>query len=136
MILRAARNLRGKAILYADTVTGSMQAAIAETDRRRAKQVEYNLKHGITPRSVIKKITDIMEGARGEDADRRNRRGAKGGAVAEQRIDYAALSPEQLAAKLKKLEAQMFKHAQDLEFEDAARVRDEIKKVKAAGFMA
>jgi excinuclease ABC subunit B len=133
---RAARNLRGKAILYADTMTGSMKAAIAETDRRRAKQVEYNERHGITPRSIVKRITDIMEGARGEDADKRNRRGGKSSAVAEPRIDYAALSPEQLAAKLKKLEAQMFKHAQDLEFEEAARVRDEIRKVKAAGLMA
>jgi len=133
---RCARNLRGKAILYADTMTGSMQAAIAETDRRRAKQVEYNVKHGITPRSIVKKITDIMEGARGEDADKRNKRGGKGAAVAEPRIDYAALSPDQLATKLKKLEAQMFKHAQDLEFEAAAKIRDEIKKVRAAGFMA
>ncbi len=134
---RAARNLRGKAILYADVVTGSMRAAIAETDRRRAKQVEYNERHGITPRSIVKKITDIMEGARA-DAEAEKRGGKRGarGAVAEPRIDYAALSPEQLAAKLKKLETQMFKHAQDLEFEEAARVRDEIRKVKAAGFMA
>src|ERR1035441_4168385 len=61
---RAARNLNGRAILYADTMTGSMQRAIAEIDRRRAKQVEFNVEHGITPRSIIKPVTDIMEGAR------------------------------------------------------------------------
>ena len=137
---RAARNLRGKAILYADRVTDSMRRALEETDRRRQKQVEYNLTHGITPRSIVKAVTDVMEGAREPAANEvpaadtaRGRKRAVG--VAEPRVDYAALSPEQLGAKLKKLEDQMFKHAQNLEFEEAARVRDEIRKIKAQGLL-
>jgi len=127
---RAARNLRGKAILYADRMTRSMQAAIEETDRRRQKQIEYNLEHGITPRSVAKPIVDIMEGARAEPAAERKR--GKARAVAEEGEDYAALSPSQLAAKLKSLEQRMYQHARDLEFEEAARVRDQIRKLKEA----
>ena len=127
---RAARNVRGKAILYADSVTRSMKAAIEETDRRRAKQVEYNEQHGIVPQTIVKRVTDIMEGAR-EASDEKGRGKGKRGAVAAQaRIDYRSLSPEQLAAKLKKLEQQMYRHAQDLEFEEAGRVRDEIKRIK------
>ena len=134
---RAARNLRGKAILYADTMTGSMKAAIGETDRRRARQVEWNAEHGVTPRTVEKKIVDIMEGARADaDGDGGARRG-RGGArkVAEPTIDYTLLDPQQLSAKLRKLESQMYKHAQDLEFEAAARVRDEIRRIKAQGLL-
>ncbi len=129
---RAARNLRGKAILYADRVTRSMQAAIDETDRRRHKQVEYNREHGITPTSVTRKITDIMEGARSDaDSERRGRgRTARGARIAETRADYANLSPAEVASQLRKLEARMYKHAQDLEFEDAARVRDEIHRLR------
>jgi excinuclease ABC subunit B len=128
---RAARNVRGKAILYADTVTRSMQAAIDETDRRRRKQVEYNLEHGITPTTIVRAITDIMEGARGEDAERRGRV-RKGGAraVAEPETDYTTLTTAQATALLKKLESRMYKHAQDLEFEDAARLRDEIHRLR------
>jgi excinuclease ABC subunit B len=132
---RAARNLRGKAILYADRMTESMRNAIGETDRRRAKQVEYNIEHGITPKSVVKKITDIMEGARADaEAEKQGRqtRGGKSGTrnVAEPRTDYAALSPDKLAAELKKIEARMYKHAQNLEFEEAARARDELHRVR------
>ena len=130
---RAARNLRGKSILYADQMTKSMRAAIDETDRRRAKQVEYNLAHGITPKSVVRKVMDIMEGARAEaDGDRTRGRGRGAGArrVAEAVADYRTLSPEQIAATIRKLEAQMYKHAHDLEFEDAARVRDEIHRIR------
>ncbi|HEY6893510.1 MAG TPA: excinuclease ABC subunit UvrB, partial [Rhodanobacteraceae bacterium] len=136
---RAARNLRGKAILYADVMTKSMKAAIEETDRRRNKQVEYNLEHGITPKSVVKKITDIMEGARAEaDGERgkgRGRGGSRGLRVAEPTTDYRALSPEQVASTIRRLEAQMYKHAQDLEFEDAARVRDEIHRIREQGLI-
>ena len=125
---RAARNLRGTAILYADRVTRSMQAAIDETDRRRAKQVEYNVEHGITPKSVVRKVTDVMEGARAEGESERGR--GRGRRVAEPAVDYSRMSPQQLSSKLRQLEAQMYKHAQDLEFEDAARLRDEIHRVR------
>ncbi|HEY6544109.1 MAG TPA: helicase-related protein, partial [Dokdonella sp.] len=125
---RAARNLRGTAILYADRVTRSMQAAIDETDRRRAKQVEYNTEHGITPKSVVRKVTDVMEGARAEGESERGRGRAR--KVAEPAVDYSRMSPQQLSSKLRQLEAQMYKHAQDLEFEDAARLRDEIHRIR------
>jgi len=133
---RAARNLRGKAIMYADRITNSMRAAIDETDRRRQKQVEYNLAHGITPKSIIKKITDIMEGARADAANERDQsRGKAGRRVAEPVMDYSLLSPERLAVELKKLEAKMYKHAQNLEFEDAARTRDELHRARTQGFI-
>ena len=133
---RAARNLRGTAIMYADRITNSMRAAIDETDRRRQKQVEYNLAHGITPKSIIKKITDIMEGARADAANERDQsRGKAGRRVAEPVMDYSLLSPERLAAELKKLEAKMYKHAQNLEFEDAARTRDELHRARTQGFI-
>ena len=120
---RAARNINGKAILYADRVTGSMQRAIGETERRRAKQIIYNEKHGITPRTIRKAVADVMEGAYAGGVP-----GAKRYAkVAEEVAEYAALSPEMLARKVKKLEKQMYQHAQNLEFEEAARVRDQIR---------
>ncbi|WP_018974842.1 excinuclease ABC subunit UvrB [Rudaea cellulosilytica] len=135
---RAARNLRGKAILYADRITDSMKRALDETDRRRQKQIDYNLEHGITPKSVVKKIADIMEGARHDAEAERAVRRTKSGAlrVAEESVDYSVLAPDQLAAKLKKLEAQMYKLAQDLQFEEAARVRDELQRVKALGLLS
>jgi excinuclease ABC subunit B len=131
---RAARNLRGKAILYADQMTRSMKAAIEETDRRRAKQVEYNAEHGIVPRSTVRPIVDILEGARDAANDEPTRRG-KGRRVAEPAEDYRSLSQAQIAARLKALETRMYQHARDLEFEDAARLRDEIHKLKAAALV-
>ncbi|MBP3973853.1 excinuclease ABC subunit UvrB [Pseudoxanthomonas spadix] len=131
---RAARNLRGKAILYADRVTRSMKAAIEETDRRRAKQVEYNAEHGIVPRSTVRPIVDILEGARDAANDEPTRRG-KGRRVAEPVEDYRSLSQAQIAARLKALETRMYQHARDLEFEDAARLRDEIHKLKTAALV-
>jgi len=129
---RAARNLRGKAILYADRITRSMQAAIDETDRRRQKQVEYNEAHGIVPQSVARPITDILEGAHEESASRSGGKGKAARRVAEVEADYAVLAPAQLAARIKALEQQMYQHARDLEFEDAARVRDRIRQLKEA----
>ncbi len=123
---RAARNLHGKAILYADRMTNSMQRAIDETDRRRQKQVEHNQLHNIEPRSVQRAVMDIMEGAHA-GAPGSPRQFAK---VAEEVLQYQALSPEKLAQKLKQLEQQMYKHARDLEFEEAAQVRDEIKRIQ------
>ncbi|MGN6222748.1 excinuclease ABC subunit UvrB [Pseudoxanthomonas sp.] len=127
---RAARNLRGKAILYADKMTRSMQAAIDETSRRREKQLEYNTEHGITPKSVAKPIVDILEGARTDAGETRSGRGKR--RVAEDRADYAVLDPAQALARIKTLEQEMYQHARDLEFEDAARLRDEIRKLKEA----
>ncbi|GAB2557905.1 excinuclease ABC subunit UvrB [Rhodanobacter koreensis] len=128
---RAARNVRGKAILYADTVTRSMQAAMDETARRREKQMAWNEQQGIVPTTIVRRIADIMEGARSEAGNRRGSKSSRGRtAVAEQAADYVGLNTQQAAAMLKKLEAQMYKHAQNLEFEDAARLRDQIHQLR------
>ncbi|SCZ49185.1 excinuclease ABC subunit UvrB [Thiohalomonas denitrificans] len=123
---RAARNVHGKAILYADRITGSMRRAIDETDRRREKQVAYNEAHGITPKGIQKAVRDILEtgypGAPGTA-----KRYAK---VAEEVIKYASLSPAEFRQTLKELEEKMYQHARNLEFEEAAKVRDEIHKLK------
>ncbi|HUW52851.1 MAG TPA: excinuclease ABC subunit UvrB [Rhodanobacter sp.] len=127
---RAARNVRGKAILYADQVTRSMQAAMDETARRREKQMAWNRAQGITPTTIVRRIADIMEGARSEAGNRRGSKAPRGRAVAEPAGDYGGLNAQQAAGMLKKLEAQMYKHAQNLEFEDAARVRDQIHQLR------
>lgn len=119
---RAARNIHGKAILYGDRITGSMLQAIDETNRRRAKQQDHNLRHKITPQSVRKAIADIMEGAH-PGAPTQPRHYAK---IAERTTDYARLSPEQLSKKLQAMEKQMYEHARNLEFEQAAILRDHI----------
>ena len=125
---RAARNVRGKAILYADSITRSMKVALDETARRREKQVEYNAEHGIVPTSIKREIMDVMEGARSAPAPGEKK--GRGARVAEPAEDYAALSPAQAQARIASLEQRMYQHARDLEFEDAARVRDEIRRLK------
>ena len=123
---RAARNAHGKAILYADRITGSMERAIGETERRRARQMAYNEAHGITPTTITKAVADIMEGAYAPGAA-----GARRFAeVAEEVAEYAGLSPEQLAREVRKLEKQMQQHARDLEFEEAAKLRDRIRLIQ------
>ena len=126
---RAARHVRGKAILYADKITGSMQRAIDETERRRAKQVEHNTLHGLTPTGIIKSVADIMEGAYAGTA--KNKRGKK---VAEGLASYdisdAPVAIRDVAKELKRLEEKMYQHARNLEFEEAAQVRDEIGKLR------
>ncbi len=109
-----------KAILYADVRTGSIQRAIAETDRRRAKQIEFNAQHGITPRSIVKAVGDVMEGARS----------VQDGSSRDSGADYSLLPPEQAVKRMKKMEAEMMKLARNLEFEQAARLRDEIQKLR------
>ncbi|HMB56423.1 MAG TPA: excinuclease ABC subunit UvrB [Arenimonas sp.] len=132
---RAARNLRGKAILYGDRITNSMKIAIDETDRRRAIQVEYNRKHGIVPKSITREIMDVMEGARSTDGESGRGRD-KQRRVAEAGSDYVILDPTKLAAKLKQLESQMYQHARDLEFEQAGKIRDEMQRLRAASLQA
>ncbi|MCG8099241.1 MAG: UvrB/UvrC motif-containing protein, partial [Candidatus Thiodiazotropha taylori] len=129
---RAARNANGKAILYADQVTGSMRRAIDETERRRAKQQQYNEANGITPQTILKSIADIMEGA--YPGAQMNAKGyAK---VADQEAEYAQMTPKQMAKRVQQLEEQMYRHAQDLEFEEAARIRDQIKDLQQKGLIA
>jgi len=123
---RAARNANGKAILYADRITGSMERAIGETERRRAKQVAYNQAHGITPQTIRKAVADVMEGAYAGHVPSA-RTFAR---VAEELAEYAGLSPEMLSQKVRKLEKQMYQHARNLEFEEAARVRDQIRHIQ------
>lgn len=118
---RAARNVNGRAILYADKITGSMQRALEETERRRNKQIEYNIEHNITPKGISKSISDVMEGMSS------TKRTSK---VAEKKKNYVTLSPDQLAKQIKLLEKQMITHAQNMEFELAAKVRDELLEIK------
>ncbi|MCY4453293.1 MAG: excinuclease ABC subunit UvrB [Immundisolibacterales bacterium] len=126
---RAARNINGTAILYADARTDSMSRAIGETDRRRSRQVDYNREHGVTPRGIRKAVTDIMEGARhGPAAHPR-----KFAQAAKTLVRDAAIGRDELDARIAELERRMFKHADDLEFEEAARIRDRIQQLQAAG---
>jgi len=118
---RAARNAEGKVIMYADGITGSMERAIAETDRRREKQIEYNKTHGITPETIRKNVEDILQGTYKGDADM-----ARVTATVEK-----ALVGANLAAHLEGLRKQMMKAAENLEFEEAARIRDEIHRLEA-----
>ena len=133
---RAARNLRGRAILYADNMTGSMERAINETARRRDKQLAFNEANGVVPKGIEKSVRDILEGARRMPT---KARGAREARVAEQRASYASevvnMTPAALSRKLAELENKMTEHAKNLEFEDAAAVRDEIAEIKQLAFV-
>lgn len=128
IIGRAARNLHGRAILYADKMTGSMQRALGETDRRRKIQEDYNKQHNITPKGIQKAVKDIIEAAREESPYAMG--GAKVQHIAEQAAPYLSMSPQQLAKHIKMLEAKMYQHAKNLEFEQAAQIRDEIEHIR------
>ncbi|QXH37222.1 excinuclease ABC subunit UvrB [Pseudomonas muyukensis] len=127
---RAARNLNGKAILYADNMTGSMQRAIDETERRREKQLAFNQANGIVPRGVVKDITDIMEGATVPGARSKKRKGMAKAAEEAGRYEAELQSPAEITKRIKQLEEKMFQFARDLEFEAAAQLRDEIGKLR------
>ncbi|MDH4554975.1 excinuclease ABC subunit B [Pseudomonas sp. BN417] len=127
---RAARNLNGRAILYADNVTGSMQRALDETDRRRHKQVAFNEAHGIVPKGVKKDIQDILEGAT-VPGSRSNKRKAMAKAAEESaRYESELRSPSEITKRIRQMEEKMFQLARDLEFEAAAQLRDEIQKLR------
>ena len=130
---RAARNVNGRAILYADKVTGSMERAIAETDRRRDKQLIFNAEHGIVPKTVEKDVTDVMEGARSQSGGRgKSRRFER---AAPNRARSIPDEPKALGKLLKKLEKEMLESARNLEFEEAAALRDEIEDIRAQRFL-
>jgi excinuclease ABC subunit B len=121
---RAARHINGTAILYADTLTESIKRAIGETDRRRAKQVTYNTDHSITPKGVVKRIKDLIDGV--YDASEMQ--------VAQEEARYEKMSEKQIAREIKMLEKKMLQHAQNLEFEEAARARDQLSELKKRVF--
>jgi excinuclease ABC subunit B len=122
---RAARNVEGRAILYADRITDSMKRAMGETERRRNKQVAYNEQHGIIPKTIQKAVADIMEGAYGKS----EAAAGKSLKAAEAVADYSLLNANQIAKRIKQLEKQMREHAKNLEFEAAAKTRDEMLKL-------
>ncbi|MGO2342536.1 excinuclease ABC subunit UvrB [Vibrio litoralis] len=129
---RAARNIQGKAILYGDSITKSMRKAIDETERRRAKQQQYNEEMGTTPQALKKSIQDIMElGHVGTRKGKKDSNVISLSKVAEQAAEYQALTPQQLEKQISQLESEMYQHAQNLEFEQAAQKRDEIEKLRA-----
>jgi len=126
---RAARNLEGRAILYGDRITESMRKAIDETERRRAKQIQHNLDEGITPRGVFKEVKDLIDGVYSEKS-------GKDAQLAEQAASIDAMSEKELSREIKRLEKQMNEHAKNLEFESAARTRDQLAKVREKAFGA
>ncbi len=130
---RAARNLHGRAILYADRVTESMRKAMGETERRRARQVEHNLVYGITPRSIVKQVKDLIDGVYSEKAGREMERLEQD---ALQRALVEDMSEKDVSREIKRLEKLMLEHARNLEFEKAARVRDQLHLLKQQAFGA
>ncbi|OIO11006.1 MAG: excinuclease ABC subunit B [Gallionellaceae bacterium CG1_02_60_325] len=127
---RAARHLHGTAILYADRITESMRKAIDETDRRRAKQVAYNEAHGITPQSVVKRIKDIIDTEYDVDAERKSLKAAQSEAK------YLAMSEKEVAREITRIEKEMLKAAKNLEFEKAAQLRDQLKRLRESVFLS
>ncbi|MEG1770669.1 MAG: UvrB/UvrC motif-containing protein, partial [Comamonas sp.] len=130
---RAARNLNGKAILYADRITDSMRKAIDETERRRAKQTQFNLDNGITPQAIVKQVKDLIDGVYSEKSGKEAERLEQADA---QRVRVEEMSEKDVAREIKRLEKQMLEHARSLEFEQAARVRDQLAQLKARFFGA
>ncbi len=130
---RAARNINGRAILYADKMTGSMERAIGETDRRRDKQIEFNKLHGITPQTIKKQVADVMEGARTAPGVLRGR-SAKASRNSPAPIEIPD-DPKALGKLMSQLENQMLEHARNLEFEEAAQLRDQLQEIRIAGFL-
>ena len=127
---RAARNLNGRAILYADRITDSMQRAMGETERRRNKQLEFNTLHGITPRSIVKRIKDLIDGVYSEKF------GKEAEKLEMQKALVEDMSEKDVSREIKRLEKQMIEHAKNLEFEKAARVRDQLHVLKEQAFGA
>jgi len=133
---RAARNLHGKAILYADNITRSMKQAMDETDRRREKQQTYNEEHGITPIGVEKSVKNIIDGIKqtGYERQRGKRAGRERYGIAEEIKRYEKMSPSEISKQLESLEKQMYQHASNLEFEEAAAIRDQIERIDRSVF--
>ncbi|WP_168923811.1 excinuclease ABC subunit UvrB [Polaromonas vacuolata] len=127
---RAARNLNGRAILYADRITDSMKMAMGETERRRNKQIAFNLENGITPRSVVKRIKDLIDGVYSEKS------GKEAEKLQMQKAMVEDMSEKDIAREIKRLEKLMIEHAKNLEFEKAAQVRDQLQVLKAQAFGA
>jgi excinuclease ABC subunit B len=127
---RAARNLNGKAILYADRMTDSMLRAIGETERRRARQIAHNLEHGITPRSIVKQVRDLIDGVYSEKTSKEMEWQEL------QRVLSQDMSEKDVAKEIKRLEKQMLEHARNLEFEKAARARDQLTVLREQAFGA
>jgi len=127
---RAARNLNGRAILYADRITDSMQKAMGETERRRNKQIAFNLEHGITPKSIVKRIKDLIDGVYSEKS------GKEADKLMLQKALVEDMSEKDVSREIKRLEKQMVEHAKNLEFEKAAKVRDQLHMLKEQAFGA
>jgi excinuclease ABC subunit B len=127
---RAARHLHGTAILYADRITESMRKAIDETDRRRAKQVAHNLAHGITPQSIVKRIKDIIDSEYDVDDERKSLK------AAQTQAKYLAMTEKEISKEISRLEKEMLQAAKNLEFEKAAQLRDQLKKLRESVFFS